>query len=275
MKVFYRHEQTAESNQSFSPSAGKPAQVVASWQRKFGKAVEVVNFEPLTRDDIALAHDRKYVDAVLDLRTSNGFGNKSADVAATLPYTCGSFYAAARHAAVMRENAESPTSGFHHAGYADGGGFCTFNGLMVAAQKLYRAGFTKVGILDLDMHYGNGTEQIIWKLGLDYITHYTFGGSGVNQASAAEWLKCLPEILADFAGCDVVLYQAGADPHVDDPMGGVLTTVQMYLRDVAVFTAFRGNGVPVAWNLAGGYQKPLRRVLDLHDNTFRACLSVQ
>ena len=33
-------------------------------------------------------------------------------------------------------------------------------------------------------------------------------------------------------------------------------------------------GVPVAWNLAGGYQAPIRKVLDIHDNTARAFLAV-
>ena len=33
-------------------------------------------------------------------------------------------------------------------------------------------------------------------------------------------------------------------------------------------------GVPIAWNLAGGYQSPLRNVLDIHDNTMRECVSV-
>lgn len=29
--------------------------------------------------------------------------------------------------------------------------------------------------------------------------------------------------------------------------------------------------IPVVWNLAGGYQTPLRKVLDIHDNTMKAC----
>ena len=31
--------------------------------------------------------------------------------------------------------------------------------------------------------------------------------------------------------------------------------------------------IPVAWNPAGGYQTPLRKVLDIHDNTMRACVA--
>ena len=75
-----------------------------------------------------------------------------------------------------------------------------------------------------------------------------------------------------FAACDLLLYQAGADPHVDDPLGGWLTTQQLRERDRGVFQTARSLGVPIAWNLAGGYQANLRKVLDIHDNTMLECL---
>ena len=71
--------------------------------------------------------------------------------------------------------------------------------------------------------------------------------------------------------CDVILYQAGADPHVDDPLGGWLTTEQLRERDRRVFESAQRLGVPIAWNLAGGYQEPLSKVLEIHDNTMREC----
>lgn len=70
----------------------------------------------------------------------------------------------------------------------------------------------------------------------------------------------------------VVLYQAGADPHIDDPLGGFLTTQQMAERDAQMFKGLKGRGVPVAWVLAGGYQDPLLKVIDLHVNTMRAAI---
>ncbi len=74
--------------------------------------------------------------------------------------------------------------------------------------------------------------------------------------------------------CDVILYQAGADPHIDDPLGGWLTLAQLRERDRIVFEQARHYGVPIAWNLAGGYQNPLRKVLDIHDNTLVECAAV-
>ena len=76
------------------------------------------------------------------------------------------------------------------------------------------------------------------------------------------------------AQCDIVLYQADADPHVDDLLGGWLTTDQLKIRDHLVFLEALKLGLPVAWNLAGGYQQPLRRVLDIHDQTMEECLTV-
>ena len=75
---------------------------------------------------------------------------------------------------------------------------------------------------------------------------------------------------------DLLLYQAGADPHIDDPYGGILTTHDLLERDRTVFRAARELGVAVAWNLAGGYQRDaqgtIQPVLDLHLNTMRAAL---
>jgi acetoin utilization deacetylase AcuC-like enzyme len=80
------------------------------------------------------------------------------------------------------------------------------------------------------------------------------------------------------ADCDLVLYQAGADPHIDDPQGGWLTTIQLWQRDAMVFEALSKLKVPVAWNLAGGYQVErdgsIPKVLEIHDNTMRECVRV-
>jgi hypothetical protein len=62
--------------------------------------------------------------------------------------------------------------------------------------------------------------------------------------------------------------------HVDDPLGGSMTTDQLYRRDLAVFYSLQSLGIPCAWNLAGGYQTPIRKVLDIHDNTLRAAAEV-
>lgn len=258
---------------SYSPSAGKPAQVLASW-RRLGLPLNVVAPEPVSAAQLCLAHDADFVHGVLGGERANGFGHRLSEVAASLPFTSGAMLAAAREALRNGRGAVAPCSGFHHAGFDFAGGFCTFNGLMVTACSLLQEqGVKRLAILDLDMHFGNGTQDILDRLGLhDQVAHHS-GATSARRAQA--WLAALPELVTRLCtGSELLMYQAGADSHVDDPLGGYLTTAQMAQRDATVFAVARAMGVPVVWNLAGGYQRGadggIRPVLDLHDNTLRA-----
>lgn len=274
--VFYTPKMVADSR-SMSPSAAKPVKVVASWQER-GFPIEVIEPVPVTVEQLKNVHDVDYVDGILGCRIENGFGNKSAEVAASLLYTNGSMLSAARHALATKSVAAAPCSGFHHAGTMTSEGYCTFNGLIVAAHALLKEGVENIGILDLDMHYGNGTAQMIIDLDLQAsIRHFTAGRNFTSPDQANEFLThVLPDVLDWLGHCDVVLFQAGADPHINDPYGGWLTTEQLRQRDAIVFDSFSEQNVPVAWNLAGGYQTEpdgsIPKVLEIHDNTMRECV---
>lgn len=278
MKVFYDPRQSVPTNESFSPSAQKPAQVVKSW-KQLGIPYEERSFAPLTAEEIALAHDPAYVADVLACKRANGFNNKSPEVAKALPWVCGSMVAAALHAYKTGETAFSPTSGAHHAGFAHGGGFCTFNFLVIAAILAHQNGAKRVGIIDLDHHYGDGSADIIRKLDLSFITHYTFGAQYVRKGLSAErWLARLSNDLLQFSGCDLLLYNAGVDSHEFDQLGGILTTGQMARRDHIVFSMAHTLGIPICTSLAGGYQRDdsgsIAPVLRLHDTTFATAWSI-
>lgn len=271
--VFYTEAMVADS-ESFSPSARKPAAVVRSWQ-VLGVPLEIVAPRPVTVDELARAHDRAYVEDVLAGRRKNGFGNRSPAVAASLPFTSGAMLAAARAAIANGHVAVAPCSGFHHAGYDHAGGFCTFNGLMVTACALRAEGLAKaVGILDFDQHWGDGTEDIIERLDAGWVRHYSAGVRWQRVEQAEAFLEAVPGIVRSMQDCDVLLYQAGADSHVDDPLGGWLTTEQLRERDRLVFENAQRHAVPIAWNLAGGYQEPFSRVLEIHDNTMLECAQI-
>jgi acetoin utilization deacetylase AcuC-like enzyme len=282
MKVFYRAEQNARNAESFSPLAGKPREAVQDWLKRGLIAPEdVLSFEPVTREQLKLAHDAEYVDAVLDLREPNGFRNTCVEVAASLPYTTGSLLAAAQHALDHKAAVCSPTSGFHHARYGSGAGYCTFNGLMVTALALKQAGLVNtLGIIDLDMHYGDGTDAIIQRCDAHWIRHHTQGAKfhvradvGPNAERYFDWLDAA---IADCQGVDLLIYQAGADPHIRDPLGGLLNEVEMAKREHALFCGFKRR--PLVWNLAGGYQRDpdnsLAPVLRLHRHTVVACKTI-
>jgi len=267
--VFYSPRQVAVTS-SMSPSAGKPAAVVASWQER-SLPIRIVEPAPVTVDDFALALDRGFVEDVLACRRDNGFNNRSAQVAASLPWTTGSMLSAARHVLAHGGVAAAPCSGFHHAQYDRPYGFCTFNGLMVTALKLKAEGrIARIGILDCDQHFGDGTEALIERHNAsDWIVHVTADQDYPRESGP--FLAALPNLVQRFKGCDVVLYQAGADPHIYDPLGGFLDDDQLAQRDAIVFAEAHSLGLPLVWNLAGGYQIPLRLVLDIHDRTMIEC----
>lgn len=259
--------------QGYSPSAAKPAAVMAAWRSRW-PGLDVRMPSPATRKDFYRAHARRYVDEVLDCRTSNGFGTRSSKVSASLAYTTGALLTAARWALADGVAVAAPVSGFHHAHWDQGHGFCTFNGLVVTALALQaeRPGL-RIGILDYDYHYGDGTAQILAQLNVRDVVHITAGAEWTEPEQANAFLANIPSDLSRFAGCDVVLYQAGADPHIDDPLGGFLTTAQLAQRDWHVFSGLVERGMPVAWDLAGGYQRPLSKVITIHENSFLASLN--
>lgn len=267
--VVFSEQQVAPA-QGYSPSAAKPGPVVAAW-RRIEPTLQLVPAEPASVGELALAHSLDYVTDVLAGRRANGFGTRDPDVARSLPYTTGALLTAARLALRDGTFVAAPVSGFHHAGWDHGGGFCTFNGLVVTARVLLREGAARrIGILDYDYHYGDGTAEILEAVGADGIVHYSAGGEYWQPRQAGAFLRAIPEHLESMARCDLVLYQAGADPHVDDPLGGFLTTDELARRDAAVFDGLARRGIPCAWDLAGGYQQPLSKVVAIHENTFRA-----
>ena len=276
--VFYSPEMVAHFD-SFSPSAGKPASVVEAWLA-IELLIELIAPVPVTTTQLKLTHSANYVDKILTCEIKNGFGNKLPDVAKTLQFTTGAMLCAAREAIKNGKVAVAPCSGFHHAGYESAFGYCTFNGLMVTAMVLKAEGLVnKVGILDFDMHYGDGTDALIeHHKAAAWIKHYSAGNEYLSAKQADEFLARIPELVLEIRDCDVILYQAGADPHINDPLGGFLTTEQLRERDKCVFLAAEYLDIPIAWNLAGGYQIEsdggIQAVLEIHNNTMHECCNV-
>ena len=278
MKVFFRDEMVAETG-SYSPSAGKPS-AVADAMRFAQLPVTFVAPEAATFEQMSRAHDPKYVQDVLAGRITNGFGDKSESVRRSLPFTSGSLIAAAKQA--LKDGvACSLSSGFHHAGYDSGGGFCTFNGLMIAAYALQDSGLAhRIAIIDCDQHYGDGTDAIIARVGGTNLLHVSFGRNHSGPKDAPRYLAQLRSLKGQFEShrTQMVIYQAGADVHVNDPLGGVLTTEQMQERDRIMFSTCHDLGIPIAWNLAGGYQRDknggISAVVHLHLNTARQSIEI-
>jgi acetoin utilization deacetylase AcuC-like enzyme len=214
----------------------------------------------------------------------------------------GGVLAAARRA-LEAGVAAALASGFHHAHADHGEGFCTFNGLVVAAEALRAAGRLKtVAVLDLDLHYGNGTASLCaarpWLFncsiyGNDYwhnrayrdVEHRRHSdgpnhvslalANGSGRAELCEALERGMRAILDAGRPDLVLYQAGADPYREDPYSPLdLGHDDLRERDRTVFAWAKREGLPLAWVLAGGYTPDVQKVVAVHVGTFEAAISV-
>ena len=280
--VVYSQLMVADSQHAVSASAQKPA-LVAQALREEKYPVDFVDPEAVSLEDLQRVHEPSYVTGVLEGRIDNGFGNRSLEIARTLPYTSGSMLTAAKLAlAKKRAVVASLSSGFHHAKWHAGAGFCTFNGLMVTSAALIQTNAVeRIAVVDVDYHYGDGTDDILAHTGLAAnVLHVSFGKEFTSPDQATAYLKRLENLeteLSRFAP-DLILYSAGADAHIDDPLGGILSTEQMGTRDEMMFAQAQRLGIPVVFNLAGGYQRDvdgtIAPVIRLHLNTFSAALRV-
>jgi len=254
--------------------------------------VTVVEPAPLTWDDVERVHDPEYCEAVRTgrpraLAESQGFA-WDPGLGPMVLASNGGAVAAARDA--LRDGvAGSLSSGMHHA-RADGGtGFCTFNGLVLAARAALDEGAPSVLVLDLDAHCGGGTASLIdaepritqLDVAVNGFDVYADGG-GVRLhrvLRAGDYLPCirrgLDEVGARAERPGFVLYNAGMDPFEGCAVGGLAGITQEVLaaRERLVFDWCRRERVPVAFVLAGGYIGPgldVSELVALHRLTIEA-----
>ncbi len=178
--------------------------------------------------------------------------------------------------------------GTHHAYRDRGSGFCVFNDAAIAAKVLQRTSNpkTKIAIIDLDVHQGDGTAAIfqgdatIFTLSLHGARNYPFN----KQQSSLDvplpdgcqdepYLEALAAALAQIKARfepQFVLYLAGADPHESDRLGRLkLTKAGMGSRDLMVMQYAQSQRCPMAIMMAGGYSTDVNQIVDIHLQTVR------
>ncbi len=175
--------------------------------------------------------------------------------------------------------------GTHHAHADRGEGFCVFNDAAIAARLMQaerRA--SRVAIVDLDVHQGNGTASIlardesVFTLSLHGEHNYPFAKAvsdldvalpdGTGDADYLDALdRALSQMLARFAP-QLIIYLAGADPHEGDRLGRLkLSSDGMAERDRRVLAFAQQHGLPVAIAMAGGYGRDIEQTVAIHLQT--------
>jgi acetoin utilization deacetylase AcuC-like enzyme len=199
---------------------------------------------------------------------------------------------AACRAAIDDGASANLAGGTHHAGSDRGEGFCCLNDVAVAARLMQaerRA--QRVAIVDLDVHQGNGTAQIlrhdpsVFTLSIHGARNFPFrnrcdGDLDVDLPDGTgdeAYLEALDGALATLAARfepDFLIFLAGADVYEGDRLGRLSLSIPgIAERDRRVFAFARARGLPVAVAMGGGYCPDIDRIVDIHAGTVREALT--
>ncbi len=251
---------------------------------------------PVTDDDVRLVHTDAYV------ATLRGAGLSPAEeLLLEVPYS-----AALRDMMLLCSGGTYLTltiaiahgvgvhlgGGFHHAFPDHGEGFCLLNDVAIAIRMLQRDRVIETAcVIDLDVHHGNGTAAIF----ADDASVFTFSmhqqhnypawkppgdmdvglPDGIGDAAYLGLLENHLAALLDAHAPDAAVYLAGADPYVDDQLGGLaLSRAGLRQRDETVLGALRARHIPIAITLAGGYARDAADTVQIHATTVEAALQV-
>jgi len=161
--------------------------------------------------------------------------------------------------------------GYHHAAAGWGGGFCVYADVPLAVKVLHDEGRVgRVLVVDLDAHQGNGTASVFggwpWASIYDLYERDIFPARKEPEdfplavgpgLTGPEYLGIVRDTLPgalDSVRPDLVIYNAGSDPYVGDPLAGFrLEEDDLAERDLLVVSTVRERAIPVATVLSGGY----------------------
>lgn len=258
-----------------------------------GTCTEENFFEPEVLNDkyILAVHDAEYYYDFLNLKLSQkeirrtGFPLSRSLVERERLIAGGTVQAALY--ALEHGVAMNIAGGTHHA-YSDRGeGFCMLNDQAIAAQYLLDQGLaTKILIVDLDVHQGNGTAEIfennpaVFTFSMHGEKNYPFRKeksdldiglpNGTNdEAYLAKLKEILPNLLEKVKP-DFVFYLSGVDVLATDKLGKLSLSIDgCKERDRFVLQTVRDKNLPIQISMGGGYSKEIKHIVEAHANTYR------
>ncbi|CAL1529385.1 unnamed protein product [Lymnaea stagnalis] len=173
--------------------------------------------------------------------------------------------------------------GFHHCSSDRGGGFCAYADITLSIKFAFDKieGVSKVMIIDLDAHQGNGHERdfmddarvfILDIYNRDIYPHDGFAKRAIrrkvelrcytnNETYLEHVRRNVERALNEFTP-DLVVYNAGTDILEGDPLGSLSITPQGIIeRDQIVFQKCRTRGLPIFMVTSGGYLRETARIV--------------
>jgi acetoin utilization deacetylase AcuC-like enzyme len=160
----------------------------------------------------------------------------------------------------------------HHAGKASFEGFCYFNNIAIAVMKALK-GIKKVGILDIDCHHGNGTQEIfLGNSKVIYVSLHQYGffypgtgkhsegncynyplDSGTEEGEYLDKLEVALDKIKKFDP-DLLAISAGFDTFEGDPLANLKLEIGTYAKISKMISELAKPKFAV---LEGGYSKAL------------------
>ncbi|OYY93372.1 MAG: deacetylase [Hydrogenophilales bacterium 28-61-23] len=236
------------------------------------------------RGQLARVHDAAYIDAIEAASPSEGRVALDPDTLMN-PHTLAAAYHAAGGAvlAVDRVMQAEVGNAFvacrppgHHATRGQAMGFCIFNNVAVAAAHALEAhGLARVGIVDFDVHHGNGTEDIFKDdarvMLCSTFQHPFYPYCGADSSSPHIVNMPLPagttgkryreafeaEVLPRLAAFqpEMLFISAGFDGHREDDMGqfGLMEADYIWITEQVKHIAAQSAQGRIVSVLEGGY----------------------
>ena len=252
--------------------------------------------EPLEEEIILLSHDKGYWTELRDLTLSPkaqrriGFPLSAQLIEREVRIARGTIDGAIY--AQQYGVAFNVAGGTHHAGSDWGEGFCLLNDQAIAANYLLNKKIAeRILIIDLDVHQGNGTAEIL----ADEPRAFTFSMHGERNFPFRKEVSDLDIGLDDGVGDDeylsilsdslyqvlkkhkpdFVFYLSGVDVLSSDQLGKLAMTKEgCRERDRIVLQCCKDHQLPVQVSMGGGYSPMIRDIVDAHCNTFKTALDL-
>jgi len=177
--------------------------------------------------------------------------------------------------------------GTHHAFRGHGEAFCLLNDQAIGAYDLLNnKKLSRILVIDLDVHQGNGTAEIfqnderVYTFSMHGQANYPFRKEVSDWDIPLEkgtpdktYLDILEKALHKlFTECDpqFVFYLCGVDVLETDKLGTLGMSMEgCEKRDELVLKTCHEAGVPVQCSMGGGYSPEIKHIVRAHCNTYR------
>lgn len=283
MAIFFNEEFLSHVQGPFHPEAPERLRGIVMKLKEHGLWRDVVSSKTGRRGMLHMVHTDDYIDFIETCGecalTGDTYVHHETYGIAALSAQCAVDAAAysKEHGTVAFALTRPPG---HHAGPDFGMGFCYFNNIAIAARHLQSQGDKKIAIVDLDVHHGNGTQQVFAMdrsvlyisthqagifpgtgqveymgkgEGTGYVINLPFGPGCGDSTFDVAFTEVIKPIVEQYKP-DAMLMSWGMDTHYKDPLASLSLSSEGHLRQAAeLIKLSKICGNRITFMLEGGY----------------------